>query len=86
MTKHGEKQKPEKSETKTTPITIIIIIIIIRIIIILIIIIIIINHSRTGTAIRVAWTEDHLTRTDSENTSELPEQVNRPCDQPELKK
>ena len=42
--------------------------------------------SRTGTAIRVAGTEDHLTRTDSENTSEPPEQVNRPCDQQELKK
>ena len=42
--------------------------------------------SRTGTAIRVAGTEDHLTRPDSENTSEPPEQVNRPHDQPELKK
>ena len=41
---------------------------------------------RTGTAIRVARTEDHLTRPDYENTSEPPEQVNRPCDQPELKK
>ena len=44
------------------------------------------HHSRTGTAIRVVGTEDHLTRPDSENTSEPPEQVNRPCDQPELKK
>ena len=43
-------------------------------------------HSRTWTAIRVAGTEEHLTRPDSGNTSELPEQVNRPCDQPELKK
>ena len=42
--------------------------------------------SRTGTALRVAGTEDHLTRSDSENTSEPPEQVNRPHDQPELKK
>ena len=42
--------------------------------------------SRTGTAIRVAGTEDHLTMPDSENTSEPPEQVNRPCDKPELKK
>ena len=44
------------------------------------------HHSRTGTAIRVAGTEEHLTRSDSGNTSEPPEQVNRPCDQPELKK
>ena len=42
--------------------------------------------SRTGTAIRVAGTEDHLTRPDSESTSEPPEQVNRPYDQPDLKK
>ena len=42
--------------------------------------------SRTETAIRVAGTGDHLTRPDSENTSEPPEQVNRPQDQPELKK
>ena len=39
------------------------------------------HHSKTGTAIRVAGTEDHLTRSDSENPSESPEQVNRPCDQ-----
>ena len=44
------------------------------------------HHSRRGTAIRVAGTEDHLTRPDSENTSEPPEQVNRLHDQPELKK
>ena len=44
------------------------------------------HHSREGTAIRVAGTEDHPTRPDSENTSESPEQVNRPHDQPELKK
>ena len=43
------------------------------------------HHSRTGAAIRVAGTEDHLTRPDSENISESPEQVNRPHDQPELK-
>ena len=42
--------------------------------------------SRTGTAIRVAGTVDHLTRPDSENTSEPPDQVNRPHHQPELKK
>ena len=40
------------------------------------------HHSRTGTAIRVVGREDHLSRQDSENTSE----VNRPCDQPEPKK
>ena len=44
------------------------------------------HHSRTGTAIRVAGTEHHLTKPDSENTSEPPEQVNRPHDHPELKK
>ena len=44
------------------------------------------HHSRTGTTIRVAGTEEHLTRPDSGNTSEPPEQVNRPHDQPELKK
>ena len=44
------------------------------------------HHSRRGTAVRVAGTEEHLTRQDSENTSEPPVQVNRPCDQPELKK
>ena len=44
------------------------------------------HHSRTGTATRVAGTNDHLTRSDSENDSEAPEQVLRPCDQPELKK
>ena len=44
------------------------------------------HYSRRGNAIRVAGTEDHLTRPDSENTSEPPEQVNRPHDHPELKK
>ena len=44
------------------------------------------HHSRTGTAISIVGTEDHLTRPDSENTSEPPEQVNRPHDQPEMKK
>ena len=44
------------------------------------------HHSRTGNTIRVAGTEDHLTKPDSENTSEPPEQVNRPHDNPELKK
>ena len=44
------------------------------------------HHSRTRTAIRVAGTEDHLTRPDSKNTSQPPEQVNRPRDKPELKK
>ena len=33
------------------------------------------QHSRTGTATRVAGTDDHLTRPDSENNSEPPEQV-----------
>ena len=42
--------------------------------------------SRTGTAIRVAGTEEHQTRSDSGNTSEPAEQVNRPHYQPELKK
>ena len=44
------------------------------------------STSQIQIAIRVAGTEDHLTRPDSENTSETPEQVNRPCDQPHLKK
>ena len=44
------------------------------------------HHSRAGTAIKVVETEDNLTRPDSENTSEPPEQANRPHDQPELKK
>ena len=43
------------------------------------------HHSRTGTATRVAGTDDHLTRPDSENNSEPPEQVHGPHDQPELK-
>ena len=44
------------------------------------------HHSRTGTAIRVAGTEEHLVRPDSGHTSEPPEQVNKPLDQSELKK
>ena len=44
------------------------------------------HHSRTGTATRVAGTDNHLTRPDSVNNSEASEQVLRPCDQPELKK
>ena len=44
------------------------------------------HHFRIVTAIRVAGTEGHLTRPDSENTSDPPEQVNRLQDQPELKK
>ena len=43
------------------------------------------HHSRTGTTIRIAGTEDHLTRPDSENTSEPPEQVNRPTRAEEVK-
>ena len=43
------------------------------------------HRSRTGTATRVAGTDDHLTRPDSENNSEPPEQVYGPHDQPELK-
>ena len=42
--------------------------------------------SRTGTATRVARIDDHLTRPESENNSEAPEQVIKPHDQPELKK
>ena len=33
------------------------------------------HHSRTETATRVAGTDDHLTRPDSENNSASPEQV-----------
>ena len=43
------------------------------------------HRSRTETATRVAGTDDHLTRPDSENNSESPEQVHGPRDQPELK-
>ena len=43
------------------------------------------HSSRTGTATRVAGIDDHLTRPDSENNSEPPEQVHGPHDQPELK-
>ena len=41
---------------------------------------------RTGTATRVAGTDDNLTRPDSENNSKPSGQVHGPCDQPELKK
>ena len=41
--------------------------------------------SRTETATRVAGTDDHLIRPDSENNSESPEQVHGPRDQPELR-
>ena len=44
------------------------------------------HHSRTGTAIRIAGTEDHLTRPDSANTSEPAEKVNGPHGQPQLQK
>ena len=44
------------------------------------------QYFSTGTTIVVAGTENHLNRPDSEKTSEPPEQVNRPHDQPELKK
>ena len=43
-------------------------------------------HSRTVTASRVAGTGQHLTRPDSENMPEPPDQVERPCDQPEQRK
>ena len=39
-----------------------------------------------GPAIKVTGTENHLTRPDSDNTSEPDEQVNRPHDQSEMKK
>ena len=42
--------------------------------------------SRTVNASRVAGTGQHLTRPDSENMPELPDQVERPCDQPEQTK
>ena len=44
------------------------------------------HHSRTSTATRVAGTDDHLTRPDSENDSEAPEHVLGTHDQTELKK
>ena len=43
-------------------------------------------RSRTVTASRVAGTGQHLTRPDSENMPEPPDQVERPHDQPEEKK
>ena len=42
--------------------------------------------SRTVTASRVAGTGQHLTGPDSENMSEHPDQVERPCDQPKQRK
>ena len=42
--------------------------------------------SRTMTASRVAGTGQHLTRPDSENMLESPDQVERPRDQPEQRK
>ena len=44
------------------------------------------HHSRTVTASRVAGTGQHLTRSDSENVLEPPDQVERPHDQPEQRK
>ena len=44
------------------------------------------HHSRTVTASRVAGTGQHLTRPDSENMPEHPDQVERPHDQPEQRK
>ena len=44
------------------------------------------HHSRTVTASRVAGTGQHLTRPDSENMPESPDQVEKPHDQPEQRK
>ena len=44
------------------------------------------HHSRTVTTSRLAGTGQHLTRPDSENISEPPDQVKRPHDQPEQRK
>ena len=44
------------------------------------------HHSSTVTASRVAGTGQHLTRPDSENMPEPPDQVERPRDQPEQRK
>ena len=41
------------------------------------------HHSRTVTALRATGTGQHLTRPDSENIPEPPDQVERPHDQPE---
>ena len=44
------------------------------------------HHSRTVTASRVAGTGQHLTKPDSENMPEFPDQVEKPHDQPEQRK
>ena len=44
------------------------------------------HHSRTVTASRVPGTGQHLSRLDSENMPEPPDQVERPHDQPEQRK
>ena len=44
------------------------------------------HHFRTVTASKVAGTGQHLTRPDSENMPEPPDQVERPHDQPEQRK
>ena len=44
------------------------------------------HHSRTVSASGVAGTGQHLTRPDSENMPESPDQVERPHDQPEQRK
>ena len=44
------------------------------------------HRSRTVTASRVAVPGQHLTRPDSENMPEPPDQVERPHDQPEQRK
>ena len=44
------------------------------------------HYSMTVTASRVAGTGQHLSRPDSENISESPDQVERPYDQPEQRK
>ena len=44
------------------------------------------HRSRRVTASRVAGTGQHLTRPDSENMLEPPDQVERPHDQPEQRK
>ena len=44
------------------------------------------HHSRTVTALRAAGTGHHLTRLDSNNTSESPDQGEKPHDQAEPRK
>ena len=44
------------------------------------------HHSRTVTASSVAGTGQHLTRPDSGNMPEPPDQVEKPRDQPEQRK